>query len=165
MNKIITVIIVVVLLVGGYFFYQSIPSTSKTPNEQTTSQPSELEQPSGEEILQAPSEQTPTANENVITYTDSGYSPNTLTIKNGETVIFKNQSSSSMWPASAMHPTHRLYSDTSLDEHCPDTTNSAFDACTGFLPGESWSFKFDKTGNWKYHDHLNTKNFGAIIVE
>ena len=102
--------------------------------------------------------------EKVIIYTDTGYSPNTLTIKNGETVVFKNQSSKTMWPASAMHPSHRVYGGTSLEEHCPDTTGVAFDACKGFLPSGIWSFKFDKVGEWKYHDHLNSGDFGTIVV-
>jgi plastocyanin len=103
--------------------------------------------------------------ENVVTYTDAGYSPNALTIKKGETVTFKNQSSRSMWPASAIHPTHRVYSGTSLDEHCPDTAGTAFDACKGFLPSQSWSFTFNKTGTWKYHDHLNPGATGVVVVE
>ena len=101
----------------------------------------------------------------MVTYTDAGYSPVALTVKKRETVTFKNQSSRSMWTASAMHPTHRVYSGTSLDEHCPDAAGTAFDACKGFLPGESWSFKLDKTGIWKYHDHLNPGVFGSITVE
>ncbi|MBI3337325.1 MAG: cupredoxin domain-containing protein [Candidatus Staskawiczbacteria bacterium] len=160
MNKVITTVVIAVIILGGYFVLNnSYQPTSATYQPQITDQPTEQ-----------PIEQTPTApaaseNENIITYTDSGYSPNMLTIKNGETVIFKNQSSKSMWPASAMHPTHRVYSDTSLDDHCPDTTNSSLDACTGILPGNSWSFKFDKTGSWGFHDHLNPKNFGKITVE
>lgn len=130
-------------------------SISQPSNEQTKDKINP--QPSVAEV--------PTVNENVITYTDTGYSPNTITIKNGETIIFKNQSSKSMWPASAMHPSHRLYSGTSLDEHCPDKTNSTFDACTGILPGGSWSFKFDKNGSWGFHDHLDSKNFGKITAE
>ena len=31
--------------------------------------------------------------------------------------------------------------------------------------GDSWSFKFDIAGAWKYHDHLSPKHFGEIIVE
>lgn len=162
MNKFIIVIIVVaIVILGGYFFfnstYQPTSSVYQPSYEQTSPQPNINTQPLVVEV--------PTVNENVITYTDTGYSPNTITIKNGKTIIFKNQSSKSMWPASAMHPTHRLYSDTSLDEHCPDTTNSAFDACTGILPGAQWSFKFDKTNSWKYHDHLSPSNFGTIIVK
>lgn len=162
MNKfIIAIIFVAIVILGGYFFfnstYQPTSSVYQPSYEQTSPQPNINTQPSVAEV--------PTVNENIITYTDTGYSPNTITIKNGETIIFKNQSSRSMWPASAMHPTHRLYSDTSLDEHCPDTTNSAFDACTGILFGAQWSFKFNKTNSWKYHDHLSPNNFGTIIVK
>ena len=64
-----------------------------------------------------------------------------------------------MWPASAMHPSHKEYPTTG------GCLGSAFDACKGVKPGESWPFKFDIAGNWKYHDHLNPKNFGAIIVQ
>jgi len=167
MNKaIIAIAIVVAILVGGYFLFfrsafQPIPSISEPSNQQTTTQPPTTEQPS----QQPPVSQAPAVKENVVTYTDSGYSPNTLTIKKGETVTFTNQSSRSMWPASAMHPTHTVYSGTSLDEHCPDTAGTAFDACKGYLPGESWSFTFNKTGTWKYHDHLNPSDRGTIVVE
>jgi len=34
-----------------------------------------------------------------------------------------------------------------------------------YLPGESWSFKFDEGGTWKYHDHLNPGATGMIVVE
>lgn len=96
---------------------------------------------------------------NVVTYTDAGYSPNPLTIKAGETVTFKNESSRSMWPASAMHPTHREYPTTG------GCLGSTFDACMGVQPGNSWSFQFDIAGTWRYHDHLNPSSFGMIVVE
>lgn len=156
MNKtIIAIVIVAVVLVGGYFLFKgtseptlSVPQTS---NQQT--------------VPQLSAEQAPIAERNEVIYTNDGYSPTTLTVKRGETIAFKNQSSQSMWPASAMHPTHRVYSGTSLSEHCPDAAGKAFDACKGFLPGESWSFKFDKTGIWKYHNHLSPVNTGTIVVE
>jgi len=158
---IVIAIIIVVLAVGYFLFFRSTsqlaPSVNQSSSSQSIIQPTVTEQPS---VSQAPA-----AKENVVTYTDLGYSPSTITIKKGETVIFKNQSSRSMWTASAVHPTHRVYSGTSLDEHCPDTTGTAFDACKGFLPGESWSFIFNKTGTWKYHDHLNPGSVGTIIVE
>jgi len=174
MNKysksIVAIVILAVVLMGGYFLFlrgtpQPAPSVSQPSNRQTVTQPpaSEMsvpEQPS----QQPPASQGQVVKENVVVYTNSGYSPNTLTIKKGETVTFKNQSSRSMWPASAVHPTHQVYSGTSLSEHCPDKTGTAFDACKGFLPGQSWSFKFDKVGTWKYHDHLNPSATGTIVV-
>lgn len=100
-----------------------------------------------------------------IIYTDDGFGPNPLTVKKGETVTFKNESSSDFWPASAMHPTHTAYGGTTLQEHCPDNLGIAFDACKGIPSGSSWSFKFEKTGSWNYHDHLNASRFGKVIVQ
>jgi plastocyanin len=159
MNKnIIIGIIILLILIGGYFLFfksapQPAPSVSQPSNQQQSSQSSPIQTPAEEE------------EEYVVIYNDAGYSPKTLTIKKGETVTFKNQSSRSMWPASAMHPSHRVYSGTSLEEHCPDLSGTAFDACKGYLPGESWSFKFDKVGTWKYHDHLTPSDTGTIVVE
>jgi len=172
-NKTVIVIAVIAfVLLGGYFllrggYQQPAPSVTQPASPQPITQPpvskpSVPEQPSAQ---QPPASQTPVVKENVVTYTDSGYSPNALTIKQGETVTFKNQSSRSMWPASAVHPTHTVYSGTSLSQHCPDTAGAAFDACKGFLPGQSWSFTFKKAGNWKYHDHLNPGSTGEIQVK
>ena len=156
MNKGAIAIIVVVFVVGsGYLLFKNEQSKPPVPEP-----PAILES-----LRLATTTEQIIAEEKVIIYTDSGYSPNILTIQNGETVIFQNRSSKSMWPASALHPSHRVYSGTSLNEHCPDTTGIAFDACKGFLPNETWSFKFEKTGTWKFHDHLNLGNFGTIIVQ
>jgi plastocyanin len=181
MSKIIiTIVVVVIVLVGGYFLLRDVPqptpSVSGLSSQTSAAQPPVAEpsrkqsttQPSASEELSQPSPEAPVpaVKENVVVYTHSGgYSPRTLTVKKGETVTFKNQSSRSMWPASDVHPTHRVYSGTSLDEHCPDTTGTAFDACKRFLPGQSWSFIFNKTGTWKYHDHINPDATGMIVVE
>lgn len=141
MNKsVIAVAIIVVVLVGGYFL--SVP---KTPNQQTVRPP--------------PVTQPPAPEEKVVTYTDSGYSPNILTVKKGETITFKNQSLQSMWTASAVHPTHRLYPTTG------GCSGSTFDTCQGVQPGNSWSFTFDIAGTWKYHNHLDPGKTGTITVE
>ncbi|OGI60979.1 hypothetical protein A2641_01655 [Candidatus Nomurabacteria bacterium RIFCSPHIGHO2_01_FULL_37_25] len=170
MNKtIIAIAIVGVVLVGGYFLFRGSYQSTPVPqisNQQPTTQPSDLEPSVSEQpSQQPPTSQTPEVKENLVTYSNSGYSPSTLTIKKGETVTFKNQSSNSMWTASAKHPTHVVYSGTSLSEHCPDPDNTAFDTCTSIEPGDSWSFKFDISGTWKYHNHLNPADTGTIVVE
>lgn len=149
MNKIfIAIIIIAVAVAGGYFLFKGAPESmapvSKTSTNEVSSQSS---------IDQIPAE------EKVITYTDSGYSPSSLQIKVEDTVIFKNESSQSMWPASAMHPTHKDYPTTG------GCLGSTFDACKGVQPGDSWSFKFDIPGTWKYHNHLTPNDFGVIVVE
>lgn len=155
MNKtIIAVIVIAVVVVGGYFFfrgsYQS-PASSPVSNQQPASQPPTTQAP----VAQA----TPPVGQNVITYTDSGYSPSTLRVKAGTTVAFKNESLRSMWTASAVHPTHRGYPTTG------GCIGSTFDACQGIQPGDSWSFKFYIAGTWKYHNHLNPSETGTIVVE
>lgn len=134
MNKFFIVIIIIVIVAGGgYFILRGSQQLSIS--------------------------QMPPMKEKVIIYADTGYSPSSLRINVGETVLFQNKSSRSMWPASAMHPTHKDYPTTG------GCLGSTFDACKGVQPGESWSFKFDVIGDWKYHNHLNPKDFGAIIVE
>jgi plastocyanin len=166
MNKtIIAIAVIVIILLAGYFLFRGVSRPTPSVSQPSNQQPITLEPAPAQSPQQSPLIPAPAAKENVVTYTNSGYSPSTLTIKKGETVTFKNQSSFSMWPASDMHPTHRVYSGTSLSEHCPDTTGTAFDACKGYLPGESWSFTFNKVGTWNYHDHLNPGNTGTIIVE
>ena len=161
MNKtIITIVTVAVVLVGGYFLFfggapQQTPSVLEPSSQQPITLPPASEQPS----QQPPASQVPAVKENVVTYTNSGYSPSTLTMKKGETVTFKNQSSQSMWVASAVHPTHRGYPTTG------GCLGSTFDACQGVRPGNSWSFKFDISGTWKYHNHLSPSDTGTIVVE
>ena len=82
----------------------------------------------------------------------------------GDMVVFKNQSSAKMWVASAMHPTHIVYGGTSLQAHCPDNENNAFDQCQSNSSGESWEFTFNKSGEWGYHNHSSAQHFGKIIV-
>ncbi|HPW34478.1 MAG TPA: hypothetical protein PK367_01810 [Candidatus Paceibacterota bacterium] len=95
-----------------------------------------------------------------VSYTDKGFSPSTITIKMGSTVVFKNNSLKDFWPASAVHPTHKEYPTTG------GCVGSTFDACKAYKPGESWSFKFDaiNVNGWKYHNHLNPTQSGIVIV-
>ncbi len=106
-----------------------------------------------------PQAATVPASKNVVSYTDAGFSPGTITIKAGDTVIWVNNSSNPLWVASAVHPTHGVYPTTG------GCLGSTFDACKGFDPGTSWSFKFDSKGSWKYHDHLNPGARGKVVVE
>jgi plastocyanin len=97
----------------------------------------------------------------IVTYTDSGFSPKTITIEQGDAVTFINNSSRNMWVASNRHPTHNEYPEES-DEDC---LGSSFDACRGISVGDSWIFTFDYVGEWGYHDHLNASRTGTVIVE
>jgi len=162
-NKTIITVIIAAVLVGVYFFFRGAseptPSVQQTLSQETVSQQPFSEPSNQEPLPEQALKQTPVANENVVIYTNAGYSPTTLRIKKGDTITFKNQSSQSMWTASDIHPTHREYPTTS------GCLGSTFDACKGVQPNESWSFKFDIAGAWKYHNHLSPGDIGTIIVE
>lgn len=144
-NNVLWVVLVIAIVLGIYFFTKS-DNNKKIKSDEIAKNFLAEETPMQELGPQ-------------IIYSDVGYSPQTLTIKKGETVIFSNQSSQATWPASAMHPTHRDYPTTG------GCLGSTFDACRGLQPNETWTFTFDFSGDWKYHDHLHPSNYGTIIVE
>ena len=97
--------------------------------------------------------------QNIVTYTDAGFTPGAVTVKKGETVIFKNSASSAVWVASNPHPMHNGYPTTG------GCIASTFDSCGNIAPGQTWSFKFDIVGSWGYHNHLNRGEGGIIVVQ
>lgn len=157
MNKnIIIISIIVLVLVGGYFLLKGLTVPFTTPDLIINQQ------------INPPTDTAPTNPNNgthEVMYSDSGYAPKELTIKAGETVTWQNESSHGMWTASALHPTHVIYSGTSLEEHCPDVKNTSFDECKSDQRGQSWSFTFDKKGTWRYHNHVQSSDFGTVIVQ
>lgn len=78
------------------------------------------------------------------------FSPKQLTITAGTTVNFINSDTKDHWPASNPHPLHTDY--------------PGFDPKSAVKPGSSWSFVFNNSGTWAFHDHLNTQLKGVIIV-
>ncbi len=96
---------------------------------------------------------------NIVQITSTGFVPATLTISAGDTVTFVNTDNIPHWPASDIHPTHRLYPELG------GCIGSTFDACHDILPGENWSFTFNHKGTWTYHDHKNPALVGTIVVQ
>lgn len=94
-----------------------------------------------------------------ITITDKGFSPREMKIKKGDVVTWINKTARASWPASASHPTHRVYPEGG------GCISSAFDACRRLKIGESWSFTFGEVGKWGYHDHLASSITGVVVVE
>ena len=157
MNKTITAaVIIAVIAVGGYFLFSGQTNQQETQSpatkQPTTAQP---EQTPDQQPAQMPAER-------IVRYTRDGYVPSILTITKGGVVVFINENSQPMWTASAVHPTHNVYSGTNLGEHCPDLSGTAFDQCG---PGNEFRFTFTKSGTWKYHNHLNMSHTGTIIIE
>ncbi len=157
MNKTLAIIVAIVVVGLGAWYFMKGDYAEKREEMQATSTAEEaLPQGQGEAMMEA---------KQIITYTDEGFSPSPLMIKTGEMVEFKNMSSREVWVASAMHPTHTGYPGSDIKKCGTPEAEMIFDACAGIAPGGSWSFAFSETGEWPYHDHLNAKYFGKIIVE
>lgn len=86
----------------------------------------------------------------IIKMTGEGFSPSEVKIQLGSTVRFVIKDKYWHWPASDLHPTHTLYPE--------------FDPQKPIGPGEEWSFTFEKTGEWGFHDHLSPYITGKVIV-
>jgi plastocyanin len=86
-----------------------------------------------------------------VSIDDEGFTPASITIPKGTTVVFTNNGQGSHWPASDPHPTHNGL--------------PGFDAKQPLTTGETYSFTFDKVGTFGVHDHLNASLKGTIIVQ
>lgn len=94
--------------------------------------------------------ETVPANTVYIHMTEDGFEPRTVSIVQGDTVIFENLDDEFRWPASNIHPTHAIYPE--------------FDPLLPLDSGEEWSFTFTKVGEWRMHDHLLPEFTGVITV-
>ena len=178
MNKALRIIVLVLLvLIGvGYYLLKKIGEPALVP---------ELPQPPTPPVFEVPSTPTapttPTAtptevetsevttevktSEVIIKITDNGFEPKEIEITKGTKVIWINESNRPSWPASDIHPTHRLYPGSGIEKCGTPEQDKIFDACKGLAQGESWSFTFNEIGEWGYHDHLNPIWTGKIIVK
>lgn len=153
-TKIIWAVLAVIILavIGWYAFG---PNTASAPIE------------TGTETPQAADETSETTTATIITYTDAGFSPSSVTIAVGDTVRFVNQSSGALWVGSNDHPTHTQYDGTTTREHCADgkATNGTFDQCNRGEAGTSWEYTFQKAGTFGYHNHSGASHTGTVVVE
>ncbi|MCP6719992.1 MAG: cupredoxin domain-containing protein [Patescibacteria group bacterium] len=91
------------------------------------------------------------ASEYVVELHEDGFHPEKITIQKGAVVTFITTRNKDFWPASNLHPTHIIYRE--------------FDPKKAIAPDNSWNFTFNKTGEWRYHDHTAPYFTGTIIVE
>src|SRR3989344_5306189 len=90
------IVFIIIVALGGWYILSN-PSTGQAP--------------SGEPAVteEVPAETPPAATvpaPATLTYTDTGFSPASVTVTEGQTVTWVNQSSKQMWVASARHPDH-----------------------------------------------------------
>lgn len=95
----------------------------------------------------------------IINITADGFEPKTAQLLKGERVVWLNLDQAAHWPAADPHPTHTGYPERG------GCNSSAFDPCQPIKPGKQWTFVFNHSGTWTYHDHLNPSFSGKVVVK
>ncbi len=96
----------------------------------------------------------------VVSYNGSRFWPEEAVVAEGGRVHFVNNSDTDMWIASDNHPRHDRY----LLKDNANCGTSDFDQCAAIGPGESWTFVFNRPGTWGYHNHVDAKDTGTVVV-
>jgi len=129
-QPIILILIVAILGIGLLFFL-----ISKTPKK--TGPGSELIQ---SELIQR----------SEVTVGQNGFSPQTLEIKKGKTVVWINQGGEDATVNSDPHPTHNLNRFLNLGQ---------------FPSGSSVEATFNEAGTFSYHNHFHPDQRGTVVVK
>lgn len=140
---IVTGLVAIALVVGG-----AVIINNKSKNDNTSTLNTNSAQPAAASDTSNTTTQ-PAATAAVITYNGSLFSPSQATVKAGDTITVKNDSSATVDFESNPHPVH--------------TDNTELNI-GGIDAGSSKSFTVNKTGSWGYHNHLNSSQTGTIVV-
>ena len=140
-------IIAIIIIALGIIFLGSKRTVAPTDIENETVTASQT-QTEAENPTETPAPMTAT-----VVYTDAGFSPQTLTIAQGGSVTFINQTTAGkMSVASDEHPAHTIYPE--------------FDQYKTSARGQKeFTFTFTKSGTWNYHDHIKANFGGTVIVK
>jgi plastocyanin len=153
-----TIIIILIIIGGGWWYFAAQAPAMPAQTETTAVVNSDTGAvASSTDGSVAPLTQT-------IHFTASGFTPKDVTVANGGTVTWVNDSTGQMWIASDEHPTHTDYDSTSRTTHCAAgyTGPTPFDECGN---GSSYSFTFGKAGTYSFHNHLAAQFEGTVTVE
>lgn len=146
MNKTYLVLAVVIIAAVAGLGLTVTKDDSKDSNVQTN-QTAETSQPAQ---TSEPAQTNESSSQATITYTDSGFTPESINVAAGTTITIKNDSSADLDFASDDHPAHRDNSELNV----------------GMIsPGESKTFSISKSGTWGFHNHLNDNDNGKIAVD
>ena len=145
-------IVVIVILAVGWFFFST--NQTKTEKPAATTQSEVPAATSSADTATEKAEPQTSSSDNTVTYTDFGFSPQSLTVKSGESITWVNDSSSSVQVGSASHPTHTINQEITSNQFVVE-----------LAPEESAKVQLTKTGEWGYHDHLKPSMTGTITVD
>lgn len=148
MNKKVVSIAVIVLLVAGIAAWALVGKNDSQTNSSENNETTPLDQQTGTSDAQSEAGQE-ASQEAVITFTNDGFSPKSLTVKAGTVVTVKNESSTNVQFSSDDHPSHRLNTEMNLRV---------------LGPGERATFTATTVGTHGYHDHIQDEYTGTLVV-
>ena len=99
----------------------------------------------------------------IIRYVNGEYLPNIVHVSVGQNVTWINDDKV-FWPASNLHPTHTAYPGSNIIKCFTSEKDIIFDACEAKSTGETYTFTFNTAGSWRFHDHINSRATGTVIV-
>lgn len=129
------------------------PNTSSNTNTNVTANPNAIAPvPTGNTSTEANSTDTQAeaGPEVFVRYTNIGFLPKTITIEEGTTVTFTNESTGGLWVASDNHPSHSIL--------------PGFDQKETVSAGGTYSYTFTKAGAWGFHNHMRPEHEGIVFV-
>ncbi len=139
-NILIVVIVVLIIVAGGllaWYFMQDEEVTST--NTVTNTNSNATLNTAGEKPAK-----------NVVWIIDGSFNPSVVTINTGDTVTWVNKDEISRQVASDPYPSNSAL---------PNLESEPLEI------NDEYSYTFDETGTWFYHDNLNPINKGTVIVE
>lgn len=151
----IWIVVAIVVIGGGYWLLQNNAAPALSDDAGVQQAMPVIGSTTPEAIVEAPTSAT-------VTYDGSGYSPSSVTVKQGGSVTFTS-TAGNMWVASGPHPEHTGYGSTSRSVHCAAGYSGAapFDQC---VAGTTYTFTFNKAGTWPYHNHIKAGAYGSVTV-
>lgn len=144
-NLVIAVVVILLLILVGWYLMRPKQPTTQTPQPSHT--PISTESTASPTATQRAMMQE---EKNLVKITANSFSPQSITVKAGESVTWENTDTENHTVNSDNHPTHLLYSFLNLGV---------------IKPGDKKSVTLSKAGTFTYHDHLNPSLTGSVTVQ
>ncbi len=143
------VIIILVIAIVAFFVWKFIPRSetavynpniiTETGSEQAANNTPKME------------DGTLPTSTNTVTYDGTAFNPAIVSVKQGDSITFINNSTGGMSVASDPHPSHSIYPE--FDQYKTSSKGQ-----------KTFTFVFDKVGTWGFHNHLNSSAVGSVTV-
>lgn len=140
-SKVILAVVVVVAIAAALIVMMAGSKDNKSNNTSNSTTNSSATQP------QASTNQEGVAA--TVTYTSSGFSPSSVTVKSGDKIKFVNNSDSAIQPSSDPHPVHTDNPELNVGQ---------------IQPGESSTITVANKGTWGMHNHFNSSQKVTVVI-